>query len=670
MSGCGTQHRFLLLYGSQTGQAKAIAEEICEHAGQHGLLAELHCLSLGDTNYTNFCNNAKNIDRRLQELGAKRFYPSGFADDAVGLEVVVDPWIEGLFPALQNFLHVDPAVCITSRVVSSAISAAYSTDIADSGNESKQAQKQTEAIIENESFNAKTSDHSDLKISSNNMLIDSKMKENAFSADINNSMTVNRRKFTDDKNILLSGVGPQVLSDSEGVKLEDAVDLIASNAVTDTIDKKSSAENADQSTIAEAEAESKHSSLQTSIPPLSESSLTLPADLPRKLEQLPWQNNLKLPSAACDIFMAKIVSARRLTSSDAAKKTLLIRLDVGNKIDYRPGDSISIVCSNTPDDVIQIIDRLGLQDVADLPLRLSVLPNTQKRRAAVPGYLPEEVSSLQYILRNCVDIREVPKKALLRVLVEHTSNPGEKRRLQELCSKEGGDDYATFLRGANVSLLDVLRAFPSCSPPVERLLEHLSRLQPRPYSACSCRDWNPGHLDIAFNVVEIPPTAYQVMSRRGLCTGWLDDITRDLQDAETNAENHRFTEDFWVQMTSLHLSDVQVPIFARINQNFRPPSDLSTPIIMIGPGTGVAPFIGFLQERELLRREMANKEEYGETWLLFGCRSRDKDFLFRSEIEDFQQSGTLTRFLLSFSREELHDGSAKYVYDNLRTAHP
>lgn len=54
--------------------------------------------------------------------------------------------------------------------------------------------------------------------------------------------------------------------------------------------------------------------------------------------------------------------------------------------------------------------RLGLQDVADLPLRLSVLPNTQKRRAAVPGYLPEEVSSLQYILRNCVDIREVPKK--------------------------------------------------------------------------------------------------------------------------------------------------------------------------------------------------------------------------------------------------------------------
>lgn len=84
----------------------------------------------------------------------------------------------------------------------------------------------------------------------------------------------------------------------------------------------------------------------------------------------------------------------------------------------------------------------------------------------------------------------------------------------------------------------------------------------------------------------------------------------------------------WLHICLLKIF-VQVPIFARINQNFRPPSDLSTPIIMIGPGTGVAPFIGFLQERELLRREMANKEEYGETWLLFGCRSRDKDFLFR-----------------------------------------
>lgn len=221
----------------------------------------------------------------------------------------MDPWIEGLFPALQNFLHVDPAVCITSRVVSSAISAAYSTDIADSGNESKQAQKQTEAIIENESFNAKTSDHSDLKISSNNMLIDSKMKENAFSADINNSMTVNRRKFTDDKNILLSGVGPQVLSDSEGVKLEDAVDLIASSAVTDTIDKKSSAENADQSTIAVAEAESKHSSLQTSIPPLSESSLTLPAVTPAFLaaEYLPVDKVCLLLYLILCVFIYKVV---------------------------------------------------------------------------------------------------------------------------------------------------------------------------------------------------------------------------------------------------------------------------------------------------------------------------------------------------------------------------
>ncbi|CAH1772723.1 unnamed protein product [Owenia fusiformis] len=156
-------NRFLLLYASQTGQAKAIAEEINENAPQHGLNPELHCISqtekkfslerescvvivtsttgegeppdtalkfwrrlkkktlpddhlskvnyallgLGDSNYTNFCNNGKNFDKRLNELGAKRFYECGWADEAVGLEVKVEPWIEGLFTTLKTFLNLN-----------------------------------------------------------------------------------------------------------------------------------------------------------------------------------------------------------------------------------------------------------------------------------------------------------------------------------------------------------------------------------------------------------------------------------------------------------------------------------------------------------------------------------------------------------------------------------
>ncbi|KAI2536956.1 5-methyltetrahydrofolate-homocysteine methyltransferase reductase, partial [Homo sapiens] len=150
--------RFLLLYATQQGQAKAIAEEICEQAVVHGFSADLHCISesdkydlktetaplvvvvsttgtgdppdtarkfvkeiqnqtlpvdffahlrygllgLGDSEYTYFCNGGKIIDKRLQELGARHFYDTGHADDCVGLELVVEPWIAGLWPALRK----------------------------------------------------------------------------------------------------------------------------------------------------------------------------------------------------------------------------------------------------------------------------------------------------------------------------------------------------------------------------------------------------------------------------------------------------------------------------------------------------------------------------------------------------------------------------------------
>ncbi|CAI9577387.1 unnamed protein product [Staurois parvus] len=150
--------RFLLLYGTQKGQAQAIAEEIAQQAEQHGFLAnvfslqdlEKFCLeeerdpvvivisttgsgeppepaakfvreiqykelpadylaqlrygllALGDSEFTFFCNGGKIVDRRLQELGAKHFYDTGYADDSTGLEQVVDPWIEGLWAALNE----------------------------------------------------------------------------------------------------------------------------------------------------------------------------------------------------------------------------------------------------------------------------------------------------------------------------------------------------------------------------------------------------------------------------------------------------------------------------------------------------------------------------------------------------------------------------------------
>ena len=102
------------------------------------------------------------------------------------------------------------------------------------------------------------------------------------------------------------------------------------------------------------------------------------------------------------------------------------------------------------------------------------------------------------------------------------------------------------------------------------------------------------------------------------------------------------------------LFSIQVPIFARTNTHFRLPDEPLTPIIMIGPGTGVAPFVGFLEHREMLQRKVAensNREiSFGPSWLLFGCRHKERDYLYRLVLKLFDlRLGLKKMFVCPFS---------------------
>ncbi|KAK7092257.1 methionine synthase reductase-like [Littorina saxatilis] len=759
----GAPNRFLLLYATQTGQAKAIAEEIFQQSTDRGLQPELHCLSmtdkkfsiekehcvvlvssttgdgeppdtalkfvrrfnkktlpddflsrmnytvlgLGDTNYTNFCNNAQNIDRRLAQLGAKRFYPSGFADEAVGLEVVVDPWIEDLFSAVKDCLNTRPAsdVSLTTDPATqqttvnglhnSHTEAVNGTQNSESGKQPGLDQGSSLAVsVERNSGNqgGKTPDSSqsttDVKTDGSQSIRTNVEPGTVLNENSDSAPVAGDESKTTSKNVTVNGFSSQTESPDRSANHTSSMEF--TNPGDASVEGKASspftqAEGRTVDTLTLNAPSTEAPSLRLSLPPLSEKALTLPAatpayltvsygspdkDLPQKLAELPWQNDCKPPSASSDIVKATIVSAQRLTAEDAVKKTLLLRLNIENcGMKYCPGDSISVICANYDNEVNQLIIRLGVVEVADLPLQLGVMKDTKKRRAVVAPHVPEEGATLRYVMKNCVDIREPPKKALLRLLVEYTSDESEKRRLQELCSKEGADNYAAFIRAENVSLLDVLYTFPSCQPPVERILEHLPRLQPRPYSASSCEDWRPGHIDVAFNVLEIPTSQCRLYCRRGLCTGWLDDITSGLQHAgQTGDDDGDKAADLTTQIGSVLLKDLEIQVFSRTSQHFHPTSDLSVPMIMIGPGTGVAPFIGFLQERQLRLEKEGKENSAGETWLFFGCRHRNKDFLFKQDIENFEKNGVVHKFLPAFSRDTPDsDDSPRYVQDNIRS---
>lgn len=403
-------------------------------------------------------------------------------------------------------------------------------------------------------------------------------------------------------------------------------------------------------------------SLTCSLPPLSESSLNVPVLPPPyldvflqevdSLEQMAGPVNKESP------HHVPISKAVQLTSGDSVKTALLLELDISTHptMTYQPGDSFDVFCPNRADDVDDMICRLGLQDQRHHCVNISVKKDTRKKGAQVPPFIPGKVSLL-FLFTWCLEIRSVPKKAFLRALVEFTEDGVQRRRLQELCSKQGAADFNLYVRETSLSILELLTAFPSCSPPLSLLIEHLPKLQPRPYSAASSCLSHPGKLHFVFNVVEFPACFGRPAGRRGLCTGWLFDLINPGLVFPGKAEFSGSPA-----LPKIHVS-------LRPNCSFRPPSDPSLPFIMVGPGTGVAPFIGFLQQREEERRKNP-KAVFGETWLFFGCRHKEGDFLFREELEGFVSRGTLSHLKVCFSRDKQDDEESsatqpRYVQHNL-----
>ncbi|NXA15451.1 MTRR reductase, partial [Sapayoa aenigma] len=402
-------------------------------------------------------------------------------------------------------------------------------------------------------------------------------------------------------------------------------------------------------------------SLVHSVPPVSHSALNIPA-LPPEYIEVQFQDthgeDAHLSSLILEgtTFEVPVTKAVQLTREDAIKTALLLELDISDTdFDYQPGDAFCVICPNNASEVEELLQILGLSEKGDDFVCVKVKQGTKKKGASRPQHIPER-STLKFILTWCLEIRAIPKKAFLRALVECTSDAGEKRRLQELCSRQGASDYARFVRDSNVCFLDLLHAFPSCKPSLNLLIEHLPKLQARSYSVSSSNLYQPGKLCFVFNVVELPACPARPVSRKGVCTGWLAELVAPL------LHSNKTTLDTKGESSSTE----KISIFPRPNNTFHLPADPSVPFMMVGPGTGISPFIGFLQHRQKLR-EQHTDWEFGEAWLFFGCRHRDRDYLFK-QLRCFLENGTLTHLKVCFSRDSSTAEVAppKYVQDVIR----
>jgi sulfite reductase (NADPH) flavoprotein alpha-component len=290
-------------------------------------------------------------------------------------------------------------------------------------------------------------------------------------------------------------------------------------------------------------------------------------------------------------FRAPLLKSESLNRPGSAKDVRMVAFSLkGSGLSYEVGDALGVIPENDPELVEAIIEAMGARGDECVP---------------IPGggsiHLYEALTD-HYVITKVGD-------DFAALMAAHATIESEAATLRTLI-----EDDAEGIP-AHWDVLDVLEQFPSARPPLTEMVGALSSLQPRLYSISSSLKAFPDEVHLTVGVVRYEQGG---RSRRGVASNFLAETLRPRRKAS---------------------------VFVHSSPGFRLPADGDAPVVMIGPGTGVAPFRAFLQER-------AASGAKGRNWLFFGDQQSETDFLYRDEIEAYRTDGLLTRLDLAFSRDQ------------------
>ncbi|KAM4720085.1 NADPH-dependent diflavin oxidoreductase 1 isoform 2-T2 [Anableps anableps] len=309
-------------------------------------------------------------------------------------------------------------------------------------------------------------------------------------------------------------------------------------------------------------------------------------------------------------FPARMLSNRRVTEPTHFQDVRLLEFELGgSNIEFAAGDVVMIRPQNSAEDVQLFCQLLRLDPDSRFTLRAT-------GDAPVPARLPQPCS-VRRLVERFLDIAAVPRRSFFELLSTLATNELERDKLLEFSSAAGQVELHGYCNRPRRTALEVLSDFPHTTAEIEpdHLLDLFPEIQPRSFSIASSLKAHPNRLQVLVAVVRYKTKLYR--PRRGLCSSWLASL-----DPEQG--------------------DVRVPLWVK-KGSLRFPKEQGTPVILVGPGTGVAPFRSALQER-VSEGKTANV-------LFFGCRSESKDFYFRSEWEAMVEAGNLQLFT-AFSRDQ------------------
>lgn len=317
----------------------------------------------------------------------------------------------------------------------------------------------------------------------------------------------------------------------------------------------------------------------------------------------------------------RVLANRELQNAgNSGRSTRHIEVLLPDGVSYRAGDHLSIVPENGAALVERAIRRFSFAPGAHV-----MLAAAEGRRAALPV---SEAISVHRLLSDFVELQLPATRKQIQTMAQNTRCPFTRPKLEALLDE---DRFRAEILAKRKSVLDLLEEHPACELPFSAFLEMLPLMTPRYYSISSSPAADGAQCSVTVAVVEGPARA-GVGVYHGVCSNHLG---RQAAGGTVQA---------FVKETKV---------------GFRLPVDPAAPIVMIGPGTGLAPFRGFLRERMALK---AQGRQPGPAMLFFGCRHPDQDFIYADELKEHAAAG-IVDLHVAFSR---HDGKKTYVQDLLK----
>ncbi len=308
-------------------------------------------------------------------------------------------------------------------------------------------------------------------------------------------------------------------------------------------------------------------------------------------------------------FPARITENRLLSKPGSAKETRHFAVSLaGSGLHYKAGDSLGVFGENRPSEVAEILSKLGATGDE------LVSPAMLKLPAPIPA---REALTSKLALAG-------PTRKIVETLAAKATNADEKAKLAGLLVPEAKEVLTTFLDVRE--FVDLLAEFPSAKLTPQELVDHMRRLMPRLYSIASSPKVYPEEIHLTVAVVRYETNHRE---RVGVCTTFLAD--------------------------RVQVATTPTPVFVS-HSHFGPPDDGAKDVIMVGPGTGIAPFRAFVQDRVATGAT-------GRNWVFFGDQHRATDFLYEEDWSAWLAQGKLARLDTAFSRDQI---LKVYVQDRMR----